>query len=348
MPNRSRTARLKEWTPKNQDVTGYHLAGSNIQRQPQILLVNAFRPDPEVLPRQSTTKPWADAIVEELKWWIPVPSRSFYARICLTGASILTITFSTLHYQPIIISLQLWSRGKCGERNEPPEGSGGTNTGKPISSSSSYQSTPSTPLRNPSNRDGKPIFFSQSVTRKQPPPTQRELECTLEELCFGTVKKVVYTREVLDSNGMMVEEQKKLRIRVKPGWKKGTKVTFEGIGDERPGFLPADIIFTISEKHHYLFKRHGNDLTLVVEIPLVKALTGCKISIPLLGGSRMRCLIDEIIYPGYEMFIEGQGMPILEEDGKRGNLQIKFYLIFPTHLTNDQRSSIRILLQDVY
>ncbi|XP_058079121.1 uncharacterized protein LOC131227354 [Magnolia sinica] len=201
-------------------------------------------------------------------------------------------------------------------------------------------------MHSPRRKDEKPIMFTCTVIPKKPVPVEKMLECTLEELCYGCVKKVEYTRKVLASNGLMIEEHKLLRIKVEPGWKKGTKITFEDVGDERPGFLPADVIFTISEKKHPLFKREGNDLVLAVEISLVKALTGCTLSIPLLGGEKMRCSMDEIIYPDYERIINGQGMPVPKENGKRGDLRIKFHISFPTHLSDDQQSDISIILQD--
>ncbi|XP_043705085.1 dnaJ homolog subfamily B member 13-like [Telopea speciosissima] len=100
-----------------------------------------------------------------------------------------------------------------------------------------------------------------------------------------------------------------LRIKVKPGRKKGTKITFEGMGDEKPGFLPADIIFLIAEKRHPIFKREDNDLVLSIELPLVKALTGCTLSIPLLDGEKMGSTLDEIVHPGYQKILPSQGMP---------------------------------------
>lgn len=63
-------------------------------------------------------------------------------------------------------------------------------------------------------------------------------------------------------------------------------VPFEGKGDEKPGYLPTDIIFVIEEKKHPLFRRKDDDLEIVVEIPLLKALTGCSLSVPLLGGGK--------------------------------------------------------------
>ncbi|KAF6152821.1 hypothetical protein GIB67_004650 [Kingdonia uniflora] len=205
---------------------------------------------------------------------------------------------------------------------------------------------PSSLPKSISRRATTPIMFSYSTIRRKPPTVEKKLECTLEELCQGCVKKIKITRDVVTNSGIIVQEEELLRIKVKPGWKKGTKITFEGMGDETPGTLPADITFLIDEKRHSLFKREGDDLVLAVEIPLVKALTGCSLTIPLLGGETMSVSFNDIIYPGYEKIINGQGMPNPKEQGTRGNLRIKFRIIFPTELSDEQRADITDLLQD--
>lgn len=145
----------------------------------------------------------------------------------------------------------------------------------------------------------------------------------------------------------IVQEEEILTINVQPGWTKGTKITFEGKGNERAGAAyREDIVFFISEKRHQLFRREGDDLELRVEIPLVKALTGCTISVPLLGGMDMSLTLDGIIYPGYEKMVIGQGMPISREPGKRGDLRVTFLVEFPTRLTHNQRSEVFAILQD--
>lgn len=136
-------------------------------------------------------------------------------------------------------------------------------------------------------------------------------------------------------------------MRVKPGWKKGTKVTFENMGDERPGALAGDVVYVVSEKEHPVFKRVGNDLVLKVEVPLVNALTGWTFSFRLLGGEKMSCSFqDEIIHPDYEKVIRGQGMPLAKDHRLRGDLKIKFHIVFPKNLTEEQRSGIRNLFKD--
>lgn len=46
---------------------------------------------------------------------------------------------------------------------------------------------------------------------------------------------------------------------VRPGWKEGTKVTFNGKGDERPGQPADDLVLVIKQAPHPRFTRNGND-----------------------------------------------------------------------------------------
>ena len=141
----------------------------------------------------------------------------------------------------------------------------------------------------------------------------------------------------------MIEEL--LSINVKPGWKKGTKVTFPEKGNEQPGLIPADLIFVIDEKPHDVFKRDGNDLVVHKKISLADALGGLTLSVPLLDGRTLSVpLVTEIIYPGFEKVISKEGMPIAKEHGKKGKLRIKFDVKFPSRLSVEQRSSIKKIL----
>ncbi|KAK0576498.1 hypothetical protein LWI29_018336 [Acer saccharum] len=199
--------------------------------------------------------------------------------------------------------------------------------------------------RNASRRSSTPIMFSNSMGMVKPPPIEKKLECTLEELCFGCTKKIKITRDVITDSGEIIQEEELLTIKVKPGWKKGTKITFEGMGNEVPGAYPADIAFVIAEKRHPMFRREGDDLELAIEIPLVKALTGCDISVPLLGGERISLMTDNIIHPGEERIMPGQGMPT-KLQGKRGDLKLLFLVQFPKELTDEQRSDVLSILED--
>ncbi|GLU12633.1 hypothetical protein SLE2022_292970 [Rubroshorea leprosula] len=206
----------------------------------------------------------------------------------------------------------------------------------------SARSSSSGPLSKSQTRES--LGESDSHARRRPPPVEKKLDCTLEELCFGGVKRIKITKDVVSKEGFILQEDEALIIKLNPGWKKGTKVTFEGKGDEKPGYLPADIIFVIEEQRHPLFRRKADDLEIAVEIPLVMALTGCSLSVPLLGGEKISLSIEDIIYPGYEKVIQGQGMT--NAKGRRGDLRATFLVQFPAELTDQQRSEVYTILLD--
>ncbi|RRT79380.1 hypothetical protein B296_00014262 [Ensete ventricosum] len=121
---------------------------------------------------------------------------------------------------------------------------------------------------------------------------------------------------------MTVEEI--LTIDIKPGWKKGTKITFPEKGNESPNVIPADIVFIIDEKPHDVFTREGNDLIVTQKISLVEALTGYTVHLTTLDGRSLTIPIISIIHPGYEEVVSREGMPIPKDPSRKGNLRIKF------------------------
>lgn len=173
---------------------------------------------------------------------------------------------------------------------------------------------------------------------------ERTLHCSLEDLYKGTTKKMKISREVVDSSGRPTTVEEILTIEIKPGWKKGTKITFPEKGNEQRGVIPSDLVFIIDEKPHSMFKRDSNDLVVTQKISLVEALTGYTAQITTLDGRTLTVPVNSVISPTYEEVVKGEGMPIPKEPSKKGNLRIKFNIKFPTRLTSEQKAGIRRLL----
>jgi DnaJ family protein B protein 4 len=57
-------------------------------------------------------------------------------------------------------------------------------------------------------------------------PVENKLLCTLEELYKGSNRKMKISRTIADASGKTMPVEDILTIEVKPGWKKGTKITF--------------------------------------------------------------------------------------------------------------------------
>ncbi|XP_022976178.1 dnaJ homolog subfamily B member 4 [Cucurbita maxima] len=183
--------------------------------------------------------------------------------------------------------------------------------------------------------------YSENVTPKKPPPVESKLPCTLEELYSGSTRKMKISRTVVDANGRRVPETEILTIDVKPGWKKGTKITFPDKGNEQPNQLPADLVFVIDEKPHDVFKRDGNDIIMNHKVTLAEALGGTTVNLTTLDGRNLSIPVIDIVSPGYELTITREGMPIVREPGNRGDLKIKFEVKFPTRLTHEQRAGLK-------
>lgn len=181
------------------------------------------------------------------------------------------------------------------------------------------------------------------VTRKAA-PIERNLPCTLEELYKGTTKKMKISRDIVDISGKSMTVEEILNINIKPGWKKGTKITFPEKGNEQPNMIPADLIFIIDEKPHNTFTRDGNDLVVTRRITLAEALTGYTVNLTTLDGRNLTIPITSVIHPDYEEVVPREGMPISKDPSKKGNLRIKFNVKFPTRLTQGQKSKIKELL----
>ncbi|EXC30568.1 DnaJ homolog subfamily B member 13 [Morus notabilis] len=197
---------------------------------------------------------------------------------------------------------------------------------------------------------GNDVFASFGESRpmsqapRKAPPIENTLPCSLEELYKGTTKKMKISREIMDASGKAMPVEEILTIEVKPGWKKGTKITFPEKGHEQPNVIPADLVFIIDEKPHSTFTRDGNDLVVTQRIPLAEALTGYTVQLTTLDGRNLTIPINNVIRPNYEEVVPKEGMPIPKDPSKRGNLRIKFNIKFPTRLTSEQKSGIKKLL----
>lgn len=168
---------------------------------------------------------------------------------------------------------------------------------------------------------------------------------SLEELATGCTKRLKISRQVLSPSGGASREEKILTLEIKPGWKAGTKITFERHGDQKPGIIPADIIFVIGDKPHQYFKRDAdNNLLYTTKVSLRDALVGCLLQIPTIDGRVLAVQLNEVIQPGTQKRIPGEGLPLPKFPGKRGDMIVTFDVEIPTNLSMEQRQHLANLV----
>lgn len=172
----------------------------------------------------------------------------------------------------------------------------------------------------------------------QDPAIEHDLYVTLEDILRGCTKKMKISRKVLQSDGTYRKEDKVLTINVKPGWKAGTKITFQREGDQGRSKVPADIVFIIRDKAHPLFKREGSDIKYTAKISLKQALCGCIIEVPTLTGEKIPInLSTDIVKPTTVKRISGHGLPFPKEPSRKGDLIVNFDIRFPDSLTSNAK-----------
>ncbi|KAH7823108.1 putative Hsp40 [Monocercomonoides exilis] len=181
-------------------------------------------------------------------------------------------------------------------------------------------------------------------TPVQDPPVIHELPISLDDLFTGCTKKMRIERNVTDESGRTQKEARVVQIDIKPGYKAGTKITFEKYGDEKPGTIPSDIVFVIKEKPHSTFVRDGNDLHCKQTIPLSMALCGFELPLPFLAGGTRTVRSAGVVRPGQKIVLHEGGMPISKEPGRYGDLIVEFDVRFPTQLSTDEKRQLSMLL----
>ncbi|CAM1508121.1 Fc.00g049690.m01.CDS01 [Cosmosporella sp. VM-42] len=172
---------------------------------------------------------------------------------------------------------------------------------------------------------------------------ERPLPLTLEELYNGVTKKMKIKRKTYDESGKRVQTDQILEVPIKPGLKKGSKIKFNGVGDQVEGGR-QDLHFIVEEKEHPLYKREDNDLVHTITLELKEALTGWKRTVTTIDGRQLNLDKGGPTQPGSEERYPGLGMPISKKPGQRGDFVIKYKITFPSHLTAAQKQKLREIL----
>ncbi|KAG7527624.1 hypothetical protein FFLO_06746 [Filobasidium floriforme] len=174
----------------------------------------------------------------------------------------------------------------------------------------------------------------------------RPLALTLEEIYKGGTKRLKITRKLRNGS----EEGKVLEIAYKAGWKKGTKVKFQGAGHEDEHGRGQTIVFVVEEKPHGRFTREDDDLVVRLNINLLDALVGNNEGtreVEHLDGRKIKVALPKgIITPNQETRVAGEGFPITRKDSvkKVGDLVVKWNVHFPRTLSDSQKDGLKKIL----
>lgn len=188
----------------------------------------------------------------------------------------------------------------------------------------------------------KPDVFPEPQREVQ----QKEILVPIYELYHGTHKKFKIKSKRFHNMNSSYDEEKIIEFDIKPGWKDGTKITFNEAGEQdHPSAKPKDLQFIIKTLNNETYKRlDEDDLEITQKLSLKQALCGGIIRINHLSGQQLNLKLKGITTPDTIRILENEGMPNSKNPRHKGQLHIKFHIEFPEHLSLETKKELDKLL----
>nr|GEV85533.1 DnaJ protein ERDJ3B-like [Tanacetum cinerariifolium] len=134
-----------------------------------------------------------------------------------------------------------------------------------------------------------------------------------------------------------------ITVDIEKGMQDGQEVVFYEEGEPIIDGEPGDLRFRVRTAPHDRFRREGNNLHATTTITLAQALVGFEKTITHLDEHLVNIGSKGITKPKEVKKFKGEGMP-LHFSNKKGDLYVTFEVLFPTSLTDDQKTKIKAIL----
>ncbi|MEW6582845.1 MAG: molecular chaperone DnaJ [Actinomycetota bacterium] len=156
--------------------------------------------------------------------------------------------------------------------------------------------------------------------------------------CNGNGTVVEQPCETCGGAGTVLGEER-LRVRIPPGVKDGTKIRLRGKGEAGVrGGPPGDLLVVSRVAPSVLYTRQGDDLVLEVPVTFAEAALGAKVEIPTIDGT-ISLTVPAGSESGKALRVRGKGAPRLSGGG-RGDLIARLKVLVPASLTKPQREAL--------
>ncbi|KAI3887663.1 hypothetical protein MKX03_036888 [Papaver bracteatum] len=132
-------------------------------------------------------------------------------------------------------------------------------------------------------------------------------------------------------------------VDIEKGMEDGHELVFYEDGEPIIDGEAGDLKFRIKTAPHDRFRREGNNLHTTVTITLVQALAGFEKTVKHLDDHLVDISSKGVTKPKEVKKFKGEGMPV-HFSTKKGDLFVTFEVIFPTSLTEDQKTKIKDIL----
>ena len=142
-----------------------------------------------------------------------------------------------------------------------------------------------------------------------------------------------------------MKETEQMTVEVKPGFDSGDVLTFPSKGNQAKCAEQSCLKVKFElDNNQTNFKRKRHNLIYTHKLSLADALTSRPFSVKTLDNRVLQINLDDTLTPQYVHKIPGEGMPIKDQEGKKGDLFISFDVQFPQTIKPDVKTEILDLL----
>jgi DnaJ family protein A protein 2 len=201
------------------------------------------------------------------------------------------------------------------------------------------------------SKDGKPTICAPcggkgmrvQLMRMGPMVQQSVAPC---HVCNGKGKTINEANKCEQCHGKCYNiKEKTIMIPLKAGLSHGNKINLESKGHQFKN-AKTDLILSINELPHKIFKRYQNDLFVDIDLKLYQSLFGFDKIITHLDGRQLH--ISSSSKSDFNMIrkISNEGMKQLNSNNK-GDMYIRFHMTVPnfSNLPTDMKQQLKSLLQ---
>lgn len=165
---------------------------------------------------------------------------------------------------------------------------------------------------------------------------EQPVSVALEE-AFGGAQRLL---ESTGADGKV----RRLEVKIPPGVKDGSRIRMAGQGGPGAGSGGSgDLYLVVTVAPHAVYQREEDDLRAELPVEMTTLVLGGEIAVPTLKGTRLSLKIPPETQNGKVFRLSGQGMPILGDATRRGDLFLKVRAVLPTNLSPKERQLLEEL-----
>ena len=161
------------------------------------------------------------------------------------------------------------------------------------------------------------------------------IDVTLEESLNGVEKDIIVKPLVHGGSGHIVDDEKRIRVRIPPGAIEGSKIRLKGQGRSKiKGGRSGDLVLKVRLIPNPKFNVEKHDLIGTLRVSPWEAALGAKVNVATLGKD-VTVLVPAGSQGGQRLRLKGKGLP--RQRGEPGDMYYEIQIVIPKILSDEER-----------